>query len=381
MTARLRREEAPPERVKSVDATDWRDDFASEPERSPAERLRLGDSTDELEAFAAAPAVDAAWMDDDVAESRPSRFDWMRRARRAALVCSVLAAAAAGVVVLRMPATPLPAVKPPEPAIMTPAVATPTVATPAVVAPANVTPANDAPAIDVPASGDVERAGGPSLVLADPTPAPAVDDAPSVPRVERRSAPVAAPPAARPAEVEPSAATVGAPAASSAAAPLPTPDVATSASLPPPAVGLSPVVAGASTAASSPAETSTSANVPVQAAAEPSARALETRAVEDVLERYRLAFNRLDAGAALKVWPTVDEKTLARAFERLKYQNVFFSSCQIVLGAMFAEATCIGSTRHEPKVGSRATKPEARRWRFSLRKSSGAWLIDRVDMR
>lgn len=174
-----------------------------------------------------------------------------------------------------------------------------------------------------------------------------------------------------------------APAAGSAAAPLPTPDVATPADLAPLAAELSPVVAGASATASSPTDTSpsTSANPPVQAAAEPSARALETRAVEDVLERYRLAFNRLDAGAASKVWPTVDEKTLARAFERLKYQNVFFSSCQIVLGAMFAEATCIGSTRFEPNVGSRATKPEARRWRFSLRKSTGAWLIDRVEMR
>ena len=143
------------------------------------------------------------------------------------------------------------------------------------------------------------------------------------------------------------------------------------------------IAAAANATAASPGQTpaSTSANVPVQAAAKPSPGELETRAVEDVLERYRLAFNRLDAGAASKVWPTVDEKTLARAFERLAYQNVFFSSCRTVLGAMLAEATCVGSTRHEPKVGSRATKPEARRWRFSLRKSGGAWLIDRVDMR
>ena len=366
-------QEAPPKRVELVEATDWRDEFASEPEHSPPERLRLGGSTDELDAFAAAPAVREVWTDQDVTEIRPSRFDWMRRVRRAALVCSVLAAAAAGAVMLRMPAAPRPAVKPPEPSVAAPAVATPAVAT----------PANDAPAIDLPASGDVERAGGTPLVLADPTLSAAVDDAPSVPPVELRSAPVAAPPAARPAEGEPSAATVDAPATTSAAAAPLTPDVATPAGLPPPAADLSPVVASASATASSPTETSpaSSANVPVQAAAEPSARELETRAVEDVLERYRLAFNRLDASAASKVWPTVNEKTLARAFERLEHQNVFFSSCQIVLGAMFAEATCIGSTRHEPKVGSRATKPEARRWRFSLRKASGAWLIDRVDMR
>lgn len=363
--------EARHERVESVDATDWRDEFGSEPEHSPPDRMRSGDSTDELDAFAAAPAVDAEWTGADVKESHPSRFDWMRPARRAALVCSVLAAAAGGVLVLRTPAEPLWNIEPPEPAIVT-------------------------PAIDAPANGDVERAGGTPLVLVDSTLSPAVDDPPAVPPGERRSAPVGAPrveattqnsyvrtvPSATAPWASRADGETGPPTALAAAIQL-APDVEMSASIPPPAAGVSPVVAGASATASSPAEPSrsTSTNVSVQAAAEPSGRELETRAIEDVLERYRNAFNRLDAGAASMVWPTVDEKTLARAFERLRYQNVFFSSCQIVLGAMFAEATCIGSARYEPKVGSRATRPEARRWRFGLRKSGGAWLIDRVDMR
>ncbi len=362
---------APPTRVELVEATDWLDEFASEREHS-SERLGFGDSTDELEAFAAAP--DEVSTDADVTESRPPRVNWMTRVRRAVLVCSVLAAAAAGAVILRMPAAPLPAVVPPMPAV-----ATPTVVAPAVVTSAIDAPAIDVTAIDVPLNGGVERAAGTPPVVADPTPWPAVDDAPSVPPVELRRAPAAA----LPADVEPSTATVAAPATTSAAAPPPTRDAATSASIPPPAVTPPPVAAAASATASSPTETSSSsaANAPRQAAAQPSFRQRETRAVEDVLGRYRDAFNRLDARAATVVWPTVDGKTLARAFERLEYQNVFFASCQVVLGDMFAEATCIGSTRHEPKVGSRATKPEARRWRFDLRKAGGAWLIDRVDMR
>ena len=108
---------------------------------------------------------------------------------------------------------------------------------------------------------------------------------------------------------------------------------------------------------------------------------MEARAIENVLGRYRTAFNKLDAGAAVAVWPTVNEKTLARAFERLESHDLSFESCQIEVFAGLAEAACSGSARYVPKVGSRTPKDEARRWRFSLRKASGGWLIDRVDAR
>ena len=107
----------------------------------------------------------------------------------------------------------------------------------------------------------------------------------------------------------------------------------------------------------------------------------EARAIENVLGRYRIAFNKLDAGAASAVWPTVNEKTLAKAFERLESHDVSFASCQIEIFSVLAEAACSGSARYVPKVGSRTPKDEARRWRFSLRKASGGWLIDSVDAR
>jgi hypothetical protein len=77
----------------------------------------------------------------------------------------------------------------------------------------------------------------------------------------------------------------------------------------------------------------------------------------------------------------VNEKTLARAFERLEDQDVSFDSCQIEVAAVLAEAVCSGTASYVPKVGSRTPRAEARRWTFSLRKAGGEWLIDRVGVR
>jgi hypothetical protein len=110
-------------------------------------------------------------------------------------------------------------------------------------------------------------------------------------------------------------------------------------------------------------------------------RDAEARAIENVLGRYRIALNTLDAGAASAVWPTVNEKTLAKAFERLESHDVSFDSCQIEIYSVLAEAACSGSARYVPAVGSRTPKDEARRWRFSLRKASGGWQIDSVEAR
>ena len=64
----------------------------------------------------------------------------------------------------------------------------------------------------------------------------------------------------------------------------------------------------------------------------------------------------------MAVWPTVNEKTLARAFERLEDQDVSFENCQIEIAAVLADAACSGTARYVPKVGSRTPKAEARQW-------------------
>jgi hypothetical protein len=99
------------------------------------------------------------------------------------------------------------------------------------------------------------------------------------------------------------------------------------------------------------------------------------------LARYRNAFSSLDATAAREVWPTVDERSLSRAFERLEQQNVSFDACMIEVSNDRAQATCKGTARYVPRVGSRTPRVDPRQWRFSLVKVKDDWFIGAVDAR
>jgi hypothetical protein len=126
------------------------------------------------------------------------------------------------------------------------------------------------------------------------------------------------------------------------------------------------------------------APAPSAAPARAAASAIEsnTRGIESTLARYRRAFSTLDAGAAVKVWPTVNQRNLARAFERLQEQDVSFDGCKIDLNTdTRAEATCKGRARYVPRVGSREPRVDQRQWRFSLVKVRDEWLIGAVDAR
>lgn len=83
------------------------------------------------------------------------------------------------------------------------------------------------------------------------------------------------------------------------------------------------------------------------------------------------------------MWPTVNERNLSRAFDRLEQQEVSFDNCQINVNnnSERAEATCSGTTRYVPRVGSRTPRVEQRQWRFSLVKSGNEWLIGTVEAR
>ncbi len=107
----------------------------------------------------------------------------------------------------------------------------------------------------------------------------------------------------------------------------------------------------------------------------------ETADIQRALGRYRTAFSALDAGAARKVWPTVNEKALDRAFDRLETQVLSFENCLIGVTGLRAEASCSGTARYVPKIGGRNTNVERRQWKFNLRKVSDEWLIEGVDAR
>jgi hypothetical protein len=102
----------------------------------------------------------------------------------------------------------------------------------------------------------------------------------------------------------------------------------------------------------------------------------EDRQIRQVLERYRSAYERLDARSARQVWPAVNETALARAFEGLQSQSVTFDTCEVRIRGTAATAACSGTARYVPKVGSRFQRVEPRSWDFTLRKSGVEWKID-----
>ena len=98
--------------------------------------------------------------------------------------------------------------------------------------------------------------------------------------------------------------------------------------------------------------------------------------VKQVLQRYRSAYQGLDARSAQAVWPAVNQPALARAFDGLESQSLTFDACDIRLYAETATATCLGSARYVTKVGSGDPRVEPRVWNFTLRKSGSDWTID-----
>jgi hypothetical protein len=138
---------------------------------------------------------------------------------------------------------------------------------------------------------------------------------------------------------------------------------------------------GPSMAPPSPGST-TAANAVVPAAIVPSAVSpVDTTRVEEVLRRYAQAYDALDAGAARAVWPSVNEKALARAFQDLSSQHVSFDNCDIDIRGAVANASCSGQASYVGKVGSREPRTEPRQWRFELRRDGEAWKIENAETR
>jgi hypothetical protein len=102
----------------------------------------------------------------------------------------------------------------------------------------------------------------------------------------------------------------------------------------------------------------------------------DDRLVRDTLQRYRVAYDDLDARSAQTVWPTVDEPALARAFEGLASQRLTFDDCVVDVAGAIATATCRGSASYVPREGTREARSEPRVWNFTLRKVGVRWEID-----
>jgi hypothetical protein len=118
--------------------------------------------------------------------------------------------------------------------------------------------------------------------------------------------------------------------------------------------------------------------LPVPAAAAPSGRPQhhDMITIRRVIQEYATAFARLDPGAAKRVWPTLDEQALARAFNGLQSQSLRLDDCGVTItGAVAAQASCHGRATYLPKVGRQRPFSTTGEWTFSLARAGSAWVI------
>ena len=104
----------------------------------------------------------------------------------------------------------------------------------------------------------------------------------------------------------------------------------------------------------------------------------DERLIEQALQRYRSAYEGLDAQSAHAVYPAVNEAALARAFDGLVSQSLVFDACDIQLLGGSATATCRGTASYVAKVGKREPVSEPRLWSFTLRKEAEDWTIEKA---
>lgn len=139
-----------------------------------------------------------------------------------------------------------------------------------------------------------------------------------------------------------------------------------------------PAPAPAPTPAPAPAPESVTAHADTTAPAIPTAppRPNDELLVKQTLQHYRRAYEGLDAHSARSVWPAVNESALARAFQGLQSQSLTFDACDVKLRGESADATCKGTARYVPKVGSHEPRVEPRTWSFTLKKNGDDWQIE-----
>jgi hypothetical protein len=205
------------------------------------------------------------------------------------------------------------------------------------------------------------------------TPSPATPPPPPPPRrdvaLASKSRPAPRPSAARvtgppSAAIWPPALSVVRTASSQSTTPIDT--LAGRTSLPPPPAPLTPVPE--------------SAEAPPASTPEVAARVARTESARLVVDRYREAFNSLDANAVDAFWPGVDRQALKKTFAQLESQHLQFGRCDVQLAGARAFASCNGYAQYT-KTGSRDPRVELKRWTFTLGEVKDGWVILGVDAR
>ena len=101
----------------------------------------------------------------------------------------------------------------------------------------------------------------------------------------------------------------------------------------------------------------------------------EEASILQVLRQYERAVAHKDPLGAKAVWPSLDDRALARAFNDLQAHSLALQDCGVTVESAGARATCRGKATYLPKVGRRKPISASHEWTFNLAKEGGGWHI------
>ena len=109
----------------------------------------------------------------------------------------------------------------------------------------------------------------------------------------------------------------------------------------------------------------------------------EEESILQVLHDYETAVGRKDPAAAKAVWPALDDRALARAFNDLQSHSLALEDCGVTVANSnaAARARCQGVATYLPKVGRRKPISASHEYTFNLSKAGGDWQIESAAIR
>jgi hypothetical protein len=102
-------------------------------------------------------------------------------------------------------------------------------------------------------------------------------------------------------------------------------------------------------------------------------------AVRSAIRSYEQAYERVDAAAIARVWPTVDQRALSQAFDAVTSQGIGLEHCAIALNGEQATAQCRGRHKYVGKANNSVTIASEQQWLFKMRRAGGQWKIEDVS--
>jgi hypothetical protein len=101
----------------------------------------------------------------------------------------------------------------------------------------------------------------------------------------------------------------------------------------------------------------------------------QQQVVLEVVRQYTRAYERLDVRTAKALRPSLDDRALQRAFQKLDRQEFHIASCDVSIRGQAANARCLGDMTYRPKFGSGEHHLPDREWTFNLSRNDSGWQI------